>query len=191
MIGEEFSEVLAGAKIGSERSIVRLWRDLHPLLLGYLRAMDRAVADDVESETWLRVARGLERFEGGEPEFRGWVFTIARRRMIDWGRAAGRRPRRTVPLEDLPDGAAGVVHDPAVITEENFDTDRVLALLRELPSDQAEVILLRVLSGLSTARVGAIVGKRPGAVRVLQHRGLRRLAELLNAHSSERRAVTR
>jgi RNA polymerase sigma-70 factor, ECF subfamily len=110
--------------------------------------------------------------------------------VIDWGRAAARRPSHGVPVEDLTHGAAGDADDPAVIAEENFDTDAVLALLRRLPVDQAEVILLRVVSGLSAARVGGIVGKRPGTVRVLQHRGLRRLAELLNADSSEDAAVT-
>jgi RNA polymerase sigma-70 factor, ECF subfamily len=59
MIGEEFSQVLAHAKTGSERSIAMLWRDLHPQLLAFLRGLDREAAEDLESETWLRVARGL------------------------------------------------------------------------------------------------------------------------------------
>jgi RNA polymerase sigma-70 factor, ECF subfamily len=69
-----------------------------------------------------------------------------------------------------------------------------VALVRScLPADQAEVILLRVLGGLEVAEVAAIVGKRPGNVRVLQHRGLRLLAERLSeptAEASERRGVT-
>jgi len=67
----------------------------------------------------------------------------------------------------------------------------VLRLLGRLPDDQADVILLRVVAGLDTERVGAIVGKRPATVRVIQHRGLRRLAELLGSDARSGQRVTR
>ena len=54
-----------------------------------------------------------------------------------------------------------------------------LSVIGRLPPDQAEVVLLRVVGGLSAEEVGRIVGKNAGAVRVLQHRGLKRLAEIL------------
>jgi RNA polymerase sigma-70 factor (ECF subfamily) len=60
---------------------------------------------------------------------------------------------------------------------EGHPTRAALALVAELPPDQAEVVALRVLGGLEVAEVARIVGKRPGAVRVLAHRGLRRLAK--------------
>ena len=81
--------------------------------------------------------------------------------------------------------------DPAAAVEEILETESALALIRRLRPDQGEVILLRVLAGLDVARVARIVGKRPGTVRVLQHRGLRRLAELLAEADPERRGVTR
>ncbi|HEY3096821.1 MAG TPA: sigma factor-like helix-turn-helix DNA-binding protein [Acidimicrobiia bacterium] len=69
--------------------------------------------------------------------------------------------------------------------------DAAVALVRScLPRDQAEVILLRVLGGLTVDEVAAIVDKRPGNVRVLQHRGLRRLAERISDEAPERRGVT-
>jgi RNA polymerase sigma-70 factor (ECF subfamily) len=74
---------------------------------------------------------------------------------------------------------------------ENLDTEAALALVATLPPDQAEVILLRVLAGLDVTQVASILGKRPGAVRVLQHRGLRRLAERLGRPELKRRGVTR
>jgi RNA polymerase sigma-70 factor (ECF subfamily) len=60
-------------------------------------------------------------------------------------------------------------------------TRAALALVAELPPDQAEVVALRVLGDLEVAEVARIVGKRPGAVRVLAHRGLRRLAKRMQA----------
>ena len=71
--------------------------------------------------------------------------------------------------------------DPAAAALESLATERALALIAQLPPDQAEVVMLRVVAGLDVARVATIVGKRPGTVRVLGHRGLRRLAELLGS----------
>jgi RNA polymerase sigma-70 factor (ECF subfamily) len=70
-------------------------------------------------------------------------------------------------------------------------TRTALALIAELPRDQAEVVALRVLGGLDVAEVARILGKRPGAVRVLAHRGLRRLAQRLEAAGHPQRRVTR
>ena len=63
-------------------------------------------------------------------------------------------------------------------------------MLATLPVDQAEVIALRVIAGLETERVAEIVGKRPGAVRVLQHRGLRRWTDVLERERVRARGVT-
>jgi RNA polymerase sigma-70 factor (ECF subfamily) len=63
--------------------------------------------------------------------------------------------------------------------EELFSTEAALTLIRTLPRDQAEAVLLRHVAGLDVARTAEVLGKRPGAVRVAAHRGLRRLATLL------------
>jgi RNA polymerase sigma-70 factor (ECF subfamily) len=60
-----------------------------------------------------------------------------------------------------------------------------LEVIGRLPADQAEVVLLRVVAGLSAEEVGAIVRKSPGAVRVIQHRALKRLAGLLGQEGAE------
>lgn len=175
VIGAPFADILDAARLGSEWAVAALWRDLQPPLLRYLRVAEREVAEDLASETWLEVARGLGRFQGGEAEFRAWLFTIARHRLIDWRRKTTRR--RTEPVAWFPERPA------ATDTEEEalaLGTEEALALLAGLPPDQAEVLALRVVGGLDANQVAAVVGKRPGAVRVLQHRGLRRLAVLLS-----------
>jgi RNA polymerase sigma-70 factor (ECF subfamily) len=183
VIGEEFDGVLAAARAGDEWAVEVLWRDLHPPLLRYLRAMDPGVAEDVESETWFRAARKLGGFEGNEVAFLAWMFTIARHCLIDWRRQASRRPSVPVDPGDLPEHPA--LEDTVTLAVENLETEAAVALVRTLPVEQAEVILLRVLSGLDIERVAAIVGKRPGAVRALQHRGLRRLAQRLAEPKSQ------
>jgi RNA polymerase sigma-70 factor, ECF subfamily len=175
VIGSDFAQTLAAAQQGSEQAVSVLWRDIHPRLLRYLRTLNAGAAEDVESETWLQAARDLGRFEGNEMEFLAWMFTIARHRLSDWNRMAARRPSIPVPAEGLQDHPGH--DDPAAATIDGLDTEAALALVSALPRDQAEVILLRVLAGLDTERVAQILGKRPGTIRVLQHRGLRRLAE--------------
>jgi RNA polymerase sigma-70 factor (ECF subfamily) len=174
-IGEDFDSVLAAARSGAEWAIAMLYRDLQPWVLRFLRAQAPSEAEDLDSETWLDVARGLHRFGGGEAEFRRWVFTIARRRLIDHRRAQGRRRTDPAPLESLADRApSGNVEEEAMA---RFSTEAAVALIRRLPPEQAEVVLLRVLGGFSAQEVGRIVGKKPGTVRVLQHRALLVLAK--------------
>jgi len=176
---EDFAETLAAAQAGAEWAVAALWSELHPPLLRFLRGLHPGFAEDVESETWIRIAGGLRRFEGTEADFRAWAFTIARNRLIDWCRRDRRQATTPVELDEL--AALPGSEDAAAAAEEELGLEASLALLRTLPADQSEVILLRVLGGLDVARVAAIVGKRPGTVRVLQHRGLRRLAEQVAA----------
>jgi RNA polymerase sigma-70 factor, ECF subfamily len=188
MIGPSFPDLLAAAQGGDEQAFALLWRDLQPAVLRYLRVAAPVAAEDLAADTWVSVIRGLGRFRGDEQNFRTWVFTAARHRAIDWRRQAVRRPVASLPVELLAERSAP--DDPAEAVLEAQSTRAALALLAELPADQAEVVALRVLGGLGVTEVARIVGKRPGAVRVLAHRGLRRLAKRLEAAGLER-GVTR
>jgi RNA polymerase sigma-70 factor, ECF subfamily len=174
MIGPRFPALLAAAQGGDEQGFAVLWRDLQPSVLRYFQVAAAEAAEDLAADTWVSVIRSLGRFRGDERAFRAWVFTVARHRAIDWRRQAARRPISSVPAELLAERPAP--DDPVLQVLEGQSTRAALALLAELPPDQAEVVALRVLGGLEVAEVARIVGKRPGAVRVLAHRGLRRLA---------------
>jgi RNA polymerase sigma-70 factor, ECF subfamily len=190
MIGPEFPAVLEAATRGDEEAFGRLWRDLQPRLLRYFMVAVPAAAEDLASETWLAVVRSLGRFQGNEPSFRAWVFTIARHELLDWRRRAARRPIEDVPVTGLTDRAAmAAPDDPAASAMEGLSTRAALAMVATLPADQAEAVVLRVVAGLDVDRVAAIMDKRPGTVRVLTHRGLRRLAERLGADARIRRVV--
>jgi RNA polymerase sigma-70 factor, ECF subfamily len=187
MIGPSFETVLAAAADGDDGAFGVLWRDLHPGLLRYLDAIAPGAGEDLASETWLRVIKGLGRFAGDERAFRAWVFTVARHRAVDrWRRGARRRDELVPPdaLVDLP-----AADDPAGTALEAISGRAAVALIATLPPDQAEVVLLRVVAGLDVAEVAAITGKRPGNVRVLAHRALRRLAERLGSDLPVRGAV--
>lgn len=185
MIGGDFGAVLDAAKRGDEQAFAVLWRDLQPSMLRYLRVIVPDACEDLASETWLEVARGLDRFEGGESGFRSWVFTVARHRVVDLRRREARQPIVPVAPDAFPEQSVG--DDAADAALESISTRAALDLVATLPPDQAEVVALRIVAGLDVAQVAAIVGKRGGTVRVLSHRGLRRLAELLEGSEPSRR----
>jgi RNA polymerase sigma-70 factor, ECF subfamily len=164
---------LSRARSGDEAGFLELWQGLQPSLLRYLRVLNCDDPDDVASETWLQVVRDLHRFDGGDREFRRWLFTIGRNRVIDAARS--RQRRRATPAADGLDEVA----DEQTVEEQVLDglaIKKAIALLADLPRDQAEAVALRVIAGLDTSAVADILGKSSGAIRVALHRGLRALA---------------
>ncbi len=169
--------MLAGAQAGAEWAVTLLYRDLNPRLLGYLTAREPRAADDLAAEVWLAVAQQLSGFEGTEDAFCAWLFSIARRRLVDFRRTGVRRATDPVPAERLE--RAGVDDTEAIVLEGLAAEEAAAFVVATLPPDQAEVVLLRVLGGLDVDQVALLLGKRPGTVRVLQHRALRRLQRRL------------
>ena len=153
-----------------------LYQELHPPLLRYLKAKEPRLGEDLASETWLRVADALPSFTGDACALRSWVFTIARCRLIDHRRRSNRRGDviDLAALEKRPS-----VDDPETETLAAISADRALHTIRCLHPDQADAVFLRVVGGLETAEVALVMGRPEGTVRVLQHRGLRRLAKIL------------
>lgn len=179
VIGEDFSAVLSAAQRGDEVAYSRLWRDANPPLLRYLRVVTSGDPDDIAAETWASIVRGLRRFRGDESGWRAWLFATARRRAIDDGRRRSRE--RDIPVDDISDlvGLEALVQpsgDPADLVLAQLALDEALQAIRGLPPLQAEVLVLRIVAGLSTETVAALTGSTPGAVRVAAHRGLKRLA---------------
>jgi RNA polymerase sigma-70 factor (ECF subfamily) len=154
-----------------------LYEEFHPALTGYLRASDSRACEDLAADTWTKVVAGLATFDGDKVAFRSWLFTIARCRLIDHQRKVYRRGA-LVELDELVAGPAR--DDPEAETISTMAGEAALRMIGALPRDQADAVLLRVVADLSTEEVAAIMDKRPGTVRVLQHRALMRLAKVLD-----------
>ena len=169
MSPERFTTLLEAARQGSEAAWQELYDGLAPVVLGYLRANNAPDAEDVLSESFLQVARDISRFEGDERGFRSWVFAIAHHRLIDARRHSARRPVDLSPEPPEPTDRADDAAEEALARIGVEEVHRVLALLSE---DQRAVLLLRVLGDMSIEDVAKAVGKRPGAVKALQRRGL-------------------
>ena len=173
-LGEQFSDVLNAARSGAPWALEVLYREFHPPVLAFLRARAPAEAEDLASDVFVAVAEGLVRFEGNEDGFRSWLFTITYRQVGQLRRRLGRRRTDPFPVDEVdervPPGDAESDAMAAISTQQALD------LIATLPPAQSEVLLLRVVADLSVDDVASIVGKRPTAVRALQHRAVVGLA---------------
>ncbi|MEV5309834.1 MULTISPECIES: RNA polymerase sigma factor [unclassified Streptomyces] len=170
----ELGAAVARAQDGDEAAFAVVYRLVQPGLLGYLRGMVGDDAEDVASDAWLEIARDLRRFKGDGAGFRGWSATIARHRALDHLRRQRVRPRASALEQDVLDlPGPHTTHDQAL---ESISTEQALELVRALPREQAEAVLLRVVVGLDGPAAARVLGKRPGAVRTAAYRGLKRLA---------------
>ncbi len=181
MAGEgvvDFGGSLRAAKQGDEDAFASIWMEFQPGLLRYLFVKAAPVAEDLAADTWVRVLRALPTFEGDENGFRAWLYTTARNRLIDWFRGDKKRLQfiEHSKLALMP--ASNNVESEVA---ENSATDAALALIAKLPPDQAEAVMLRIVAGLDASSVALIMDRSPGAVRVLCHRGLRRLESMLTS----------
>ena len=169
-LGQSFTEVLAAARTGAEWAWRALYDDLAPSVLGYLRGRGVPDPEDALGEVFLQVVGGLGRFTGDESSFRSWVLTIAHRRAVDAHRRAARRPAVPIAADLLE--AAGPQGDTEEEGLSRIEAARALEAIRSLSPDQQDVLLLRLMGGLTTEEIARIVGKKPGAVKALQRRGL-------------------
>ena len=171
---EAFEGTLLAARAGAEWAWDRLYADLAPGVRGYLRAHGAADPDDLLGEVFLQVVRDLGRFEGGARDFRGWVYTIAHRRLIDERRRRGRRPVSPAPdaVLEAAAGEGGDVHDEATA---RLEEAQVREAIEGLAPDQRSVLLLRILGDLTIEEIARVLDKRPGAVKALQRRALKRI----------------
>jgi RNA polymerase sigma factor (sigma-70 family) len=167
---DSFDSILRGARANAEWAWRALYDTYAPRALHYLQSQGAPDAEAVLGEAFVRVVRGIDGFEGDADAFRGWLFRIVQRCLIDARRA--HRPARAIEERDLQP-----VSDIADDVETRASETRAFAMLRALPPDQRSVVFLRVALDLSIAEIAKILGRRPSAVKMLQQRGLRTLRE--------------
>jgi RNA polymerase sigma-70 factor (ECF subfamily) len=168
---------------GQPAAIESLLRQIRPMVVRYCRARlghisgHYQVADDVAQEVCIAILSALPRYQDMGRPFASFVFGIASHKVADALRNAA---RLAIPTEELPDGP-----DDRPGPEETvvacIEAERARALLARLPVHQRELLVLRVLSGMSAQETGNALGMSPGAVRVAQHRALARLRAIASA----------
>lgn len=145
----------------------------------YFRVFDRELAEDLTSLVFLKVWEHLGTFKNGYIPFVGWLYRIAHNTVIDYYRT-----RKTViALEDVD--VLKLSHSDNVDEKLDLNTcsQELAEALKELTSTQREVLILRFILGLTTMEIADKLKKGRGAIRALQMRGLRRLAQDPAIHS--------
>jgi RNA polymerase sigma factor (sigma-70 family) len=173
-----FDEVLAAAQTGEAWAFRVLWESLSPAVAGYLRAKGATDPDDLTSEVFLAAFTQLASFSGDEAALRGYVFTIARRRLVDDLRRRSRRGPQVEWTEETDQRRTGSAEDVAL---DSLGSTRTRELLDSLAPDQRDVLVLRIFGDLTVEQVAEALGKRPGAVKALQRRGLEALRKKVSA----------
>lgn len=178
MTDEPFDAVLNAARAGADWAWVRIYDGLAPAVLGYLRARGAYDPEAVVGDVFCQLVRDIHGFEGGEAGFRSWVFVIAHHRMLDDAR---RRQRRPETLVGGPESLTELT-DPVDVEREAIRSEQeahLRGLIDELTPTQRDVLLLRIFGGLTIEEIARAVGRRPGAVKALQRRGLEALRRRL------------
>jgi RNA polymerase sigma-70 factor (ECF subfamily) len=179
---ETGEDLVAAAVSGDRRAVEAVLRWVRPLVVRYCRARfgpaERtfASADDVAQDVCLAVLAALPGYRDQGRPFLAFVYGIAAHKVADAHRSAARN--RAEPVADVPD-APTLADGPEQRVLQDELVKQMTTLLGTLPSRQREILVLRVVAGLSADETAAAVGLTPGAVRVAQHRALNRIRAML------------
>jgi RNA polymerase sigma-70 factor (ECF subfamily) len=164
-----FAELLEAARGGDGEAFRQLWLRYARGVAAFARARGAEEPDELTSDVFVAVFRRIGEFVGDEAAFRGFLFTVARRRLVDEAR---RRSRRVPTATWLPGSDDRRVASAEQVVMDQRSQAEARDLVEGLTLDQRDVLVLRIFGELPLEQVAEILGKRPGAVKALQRRGL-------------------
>jgi RNA polymerase sigma-70 factor (ECF subfamily) len=176
--GERLDAAVAEAAAGSRDALREVVEIIRPIVIRYIRARIGMAertglsADDVAQEVCLAAIQALPRYQDRGRPFLAFVYGIASHKVADAHRAAARN--RSEPAEVVPERFS-LEAGPEQMALQSDSAARMNRLLSLLPEKQREILILRIVAGLSAEETAEAVGSTPGAVRVAQHRALARL----------------
>ena|ERR1019366_7804165 len=169
----ELEESLIAAQKGNEQAFEMIWRNLNPRLLRFAASQcygSNLDYEEIVSETWISASKDIFKFKGDFKQFRSWIYSITRNRMIDGTRKRDRQVKNggditELNLEDRTPRAEELIESSEAIKT-------IVGKIRQLPQAQSEIVMLRIVADLSVEETAKIVHKSENSVRVLCHRGL-------------------
>src|SRR6476469_8944901 len=182
--GDGLDDVVARAVAGERDALQKVLETIRPIVLRYVRARIGTAersglsADDVAQEVCLAAITALPRYKDQGRPFLAFVYGIAAHKVADAYRAMGRN--QSDATDTLPDRASGDP-GPEQLAMDSDAAARMDRLLAVLPEKQREILILRVVVGMSAEETAEAVGSTAGAVRVAQHRALARLKAEITA----------
>ena len=179
---DELAGDVAAAIVGDERAVERLLGRIRPLVIRYCRSrLGRTehscnTADDVAQEVCVAVYRALPNYRNLGRPFLSFVYGIAAHKVADARRSAARD--RSEPTADAPDGVSTTA-GPEQLLLRGEASEQMRALMDKLTEKQRQILVLRIVQGLSADETADVLDSTPGAVRVAQHRALTRLRRIM------------
>ena len=177
--GEAQSErpLVDAAKTGDEQALSELYLLYFPRVYRYIlaRTGNQHDAEDLAEEVFMRVLEAIDRFQWREAPFSAWLFRIAHNAVISQRRKETARGRSGPLIDGLPVDSAG----PEELVESRMVLNEVLEAAQRLPEAQRQVIALRFTAGLSVAETAQAMGKGEGNVKVIQHKAIVKLREMM------------
>ena len=169
--------VVDAAKAGDEAALAELYSLYFPRVYRYILARmgNPYDAEDLTEEVFLRVLDAIERFQWREAPFSAWLFRIAHNAVISQRRKEGARGRSSPLSEALPVDSQG----PEEMVANRLALNEILKAAETLPEAQRRVISLRFAAGLTVAETARAMGKGEGKVKVIQHKAIAKLREML------------
>ena len=169
--------IVDGARNGSEQALSELYTLYFPRVYRYIlaRTGNTYDAEDLAEEVFIRVLEAIERFEWREAPFSAWLFRIAHNAVISQRRKEGARGRSA----QLADGLATESTGPDELVESRLTLNAIMAAAEKLPEAQRQVIAFRFAAGLSVAETARAMGKGEGNVKVIQHKAIVKLREMM------------
>jgi RNA polymerase sigma-70 factor (ECF subfamily) len=171
-------ELVSRAQAGDGEAFGQLFLRYKDMVYRYLyyRVGDQATAEDFTSETFLRALRRIGTITYQGRDIGAWFITIARNIVFDHAKSARHRLEVTIP-ETIEHTDPGPSLEDSVISA--LTTERLMRALNTLGTDQRECLMLRFIQGMSVTETAEIMGRNSGAIKALQHRAIRKLADLV------------
>ena len=179
-LAPEFDEtaVVDAAKLGEQTALAMLYEHYFPRVFRYVnsRLHSNEDAEDVTTEIFLRIIDNIGSFQWRGLPFGAWVFRIARNEVVSHVRRLKTRGGAAELTESIPDDSRD--HTEQVEIDLTFQVVR--RAIEQLPEAQRQVVTLRFVSGLSVAETAAALKKTENNVKVLQHKGIAKLQQLVD-----------
>lgn len=170
------SELVQQAISGSADAFGQLYDQYVEKIYSYLyyRTRHRREAEDLCSRVFMKALNHIENYEDRGYPFSAWLYRIAHNLVVNWYRDMEKK--REIPLVDQypPPAEDSKVESRMVEFDQN---KRLMSIIKQMPADRQELIILKHVEGLSNKEIGQIMDRTEGAIKALYHRTLTALRE--------------
>lgn len=175
MTEQEFKQILQKAQSGNTEAFARLYDEFAEKLYRfiYFRVGHKEVAEDILSDTFVKAWQKISQVSSPS-SLSGWLYQIARNNVIDYYRIK----KDFLPLDEIVDFLADAVN-PVDTANLSLEQAKTIEVMKALTFEQQAVIKYKFFEDLSNEEIAQILNKTEGAIRVIQHRAIIRLKELI------------